>query len=187
MVSSSRWIILDRDGVINYDSLEYIKSAQEWEPIAGSIEAIAELTEAGYKLAVATNQSGLGRGLFELEDLEAMHQKMETLIHNAGGRLQGIFYCPHIPEQRCQCRKPGTGLFDAIEKEFEIDLAGAFAVGDNMRDLQVALKKNCIPVLVTTGKGADTLQQIKGNTGYNKVIVCDDLRDFSKKLIGQSL
>ena len=185
MVSPHSWIVLDRDGVINYDSLEYIKSAQEWIPIEGSIEAIAQLTKAGYKLVVATNQSGLGRELFELEDLEAMHQKMETLIHNAGGQLQGIFYCPHTPEQQCQCRKPGTGLFDAIENEFGINLSGAFAVGDNLRDLQVALKKNCLPVLVTTGKGAETLQQIKGKAEFSKVIVCRDLQDFSVKLIQQ--
>ena len=183
MAEQQAWIVLDRDGVINYDSPDYIKSADEWQPLPGSIDAIAALSRAGYQLVVATNQSGLARGLFELEDLEAMHQKLQALVSQAGGHLRGIYYCPHLPEQHCPCRKPNTGLFDAIENDFAVSLSGAYAVGDSLRDLQAGQKKQCIPVLVTTGKGAETLQQIKGDEEFNNVLVCRDLLAFSGTIL----
>lgn len=153
----NKLIILDRDGVINQDSDAYVKSVDEWLPIPGSIEAIARLSQAGFTLAVATNQSGIGRGLFDLDDLEAMHAKLSDLVLDAGGELTGIFYCPHTPEDNCQCRKPAPGLLDAIASEFQLEsLAGVPMVGDSLRDLQAGLHHQCTPLLVRTGKGKKT-------------------------------
>ena len=154
-------IILDRDGVINHDSDQFVKNTDEWQPIAGSIEAIARLSKAGFTVTIATNQSGLGRGLFRLSDLEAMHNKMQNLVEEAGGYIDGIVYCPHHPSENCNCRKPKAGLIDAIEAQFHHLAAGAYTIGDSLRDLEAGLKKQCLPVLVKTGKGKKTLQQIK--------------------------
>ncbi|MDB6061932.1 MAG: D-glycero-beta-D-manno-heptose,7-bisphosphate 7-phosphatase [Verrucomicrobiaceae bacterium] len=152
-------VILDRDGVINEDSSDFIKSVDEWHPIAGSIDAIARLSRHGFTVAVATNQSGLGRGLFTLDDLEAMHARLCEMVESAGGHVAGIFYCPHTPEDNCDCRKPKSGLIDAIEREFKTSAHGAWLIGDSQRDLEAGLIKHCVPVLVLTGKGAAT--QIK--------------------------
>jgi D-glycero-D-manno-heptose 1,7-bisphosphate phosphatase len=150
-------IILDRDGVINEDSDTYVKSAAEWIPLPNSIEAIARLFNAGYTVVVATNQSGIGRGLFDLDDLEAMHAKLSDLVLDAGGELAGIFYCPHKPEDDCHCRKPSPGLFNAIAKEFSLQsLTDVPMVGDSLRDLQAGLSHQCTPILVRTGKGKKT-------------------------------
>lgn len=157
-------VILDRDGVINEDSAEYIKSIDEWHPIAGSIDAIARLSKHGFTVAVATNQSGLGRGLFTLDDLEAMHQRMCEMVETAGGHIAGIFYCPHKPEDNCACRKPKSGLIDAIEREFNTSARGAWLIGDTQRDLEAGLSKHCVPVLVLTGKGTLTQKQLAANT-----------------------
>src|SRR5690606_38178932 len=127
--SSNKLIILDRDGVINEDSDDYVKSVEEWIPIPGSIEAIADLSKAGYTIPIASNQSGIGRGLFELDDLQAMHQKLITLVGTQGGKVDGIFYCPHAPEDNCARRKPKPGLINAIESEFGITVAGCYIVG----------------------------------------------------------
>jgi len=154
-------IILDRDGVINEDSDHYVRSAAEWIPIPGSIDAISRLHRAGYSVVVATNQSGLGRGFFGLEDLEAMHAKLASLLQAAGGAIAGIFYCPHAPEDNCACRKPAPGLLDAIAAEFSCDLAGTPIVGDSLRDLQAGIKRGCVPLLVRTGKGAGTELKLK--------------------------
>lgn len=124
-------VILDRDGVINEDSDEYVKSLAEWIPIPGSIEAIARLSKAGVTVVVATNQSGIGRGLFDLDDLEAMHARLNELVLEQGGELSGIFYCPHAPEDDCHCRKPAPGLLDAISTEFNRDLTGVPLIGDS--------------------------------------------------------
>lgn len=153
-------VILDRDGVINFDSDEYIKSAAEWQAIPDSLEAIAALSSQGFTIAIATNQSGLGRGLFDLDDLEAMHQKLRDGVAALGGEVAGIFYCPHHPDDDCQCRKPRTGLIDAIEAELGMSAKGAPLVGDSLKDLQLAIAKGCVPILVTTGKGADTAQHL---------------------------
>ena len=154
-------VILDRDGVINFDSNDYIKSVDEWQPIPGSIEAIAQLSQAGMTIAVATNQSGLSRGLFDLDDLEAMHQKLRDLVNDAGGHVAGVFYCPHLPEDHCNCRKPLTGLVDAMEIELGVSAAGSILVGDSLKDLQLALAKDAQPILVRTGKGTITESKLR--------------------------
>lgn len=155
-------VILDRDGVINFDSDDYIKSVDEWRPIPGSIEAIAQLSQAGMTIAVATNQSGLSRGLFDLDELEAMHQKLHDLVNDAGGHIDGIFYCPHLPEDHCNCRKPKTGLVDAMETELAVSARGAVLVGDSLKDLQLALAKGALPILVLTGRGTATEAKLRG-------------------------
>lgn len=153
-------IILDRDGVINHDREDYVKSADEWVPVTGSIEAIVRLNSAGFTVAVATNQSGLAREKFDLDDLEAMHEKLTGLVEEQGGELGGIFYCPHSPDDKCKCRKPLPGMLDAIEAEFNTSVESSYFVGDSLCDLQAALVKGCKPVLVKTGKGEKTLAQL---------------------------
>lgn len=153
-------IILDRDGVINHDSADYIKSADEWIAIDGSIDAIARLYKAGFTVVVATNQAGLAKGKFDLDDLEAMHEKLTGLVEEQGAELGAIFYCPHHPDDNCKCRKPMPGMIDAIEAEFNISAEGFYFVGDSLRDLQAAVTKGCKPVLVKTGNGEKTLAQL---------------------------
>ncbi|MFT5721022.1 MAG: D-glycero-D-manno-heptose 1,7-bisphosphate phosphatase [Motiliproteus sp.] len=177
-------IILDRDGVINLDSDAYIKSAAEWIPIPGSAEAIARLCKAGYRVVVATNQSGLGRGLFSLGDLEAMHAKMGALIEAAGGTLDGIFFCPHTPEQQCSCRKPLAGLIHQAEQALGISAKGAILVGDSLRDIQAGQAAECVPLLVKTGKGAKTLRK---GLGLEGVAIFADLADVAEHLLSDSL
>jgi len=153
-------VILDRDGVINQDSDDYVKSAEEWIPLPGSIDAIARLNKAGFKVAVATNQSGLGRGYFNESDLAAMHAKLKRLVTEAGGDIASIQFCPHKPEDGCQCRKPRPGLLDAISNDLDIGLSGAPLVGDSLRDLQAAIARGCEPILVRTGKGRHTEEKL---------------------------
>ena len=153
-------VILDRDGVINHDRADYVKSAEECVPIDGSIDAIARLHKAGFTVVVATNQSGLARGKFDLDDLEAMHEKITGLVEAQGAELGAIFYCPHSPDDNCKCRKPQPGLVDAIEAEFNISAEGFYFVGDSLRDLQAAIVKGCKPILVKTGNGEKTLMQL---------------------------
>ena len=157
-------VILDRDGVINIERPDFVKTADECVPIAGSIDAIARLYKAGFTVVVATNQSGLARGKFDLDDLEAMHEKLTRLIEEQGAELAAIFYCPHAPEDKCKCRKPLPGLVDAIEAEFNISAEGCYFVGDSLRDLQAATVKGCKPVLVKTGNGLQTLEQLANPT-----------------------
>ncbi len=150
-------VILDRDGTINVDSDEFIKSAEEWTPIAGSLEAIARLNHAGWHVVIASNQSGLGRGLFDVVALNAIHTKMHKALAAAGGRIDAVFYCPHSPaegEKACSCRKPLPGLFLQIGERYGIELAGLPATGDSLRDLQAAAAAGCEPHLVLTGKSA---------------------------------
>lgn len=149
-------VILDRDGVINEDSDQYIRCVDDWHPIPGSIEAIARLSKAGIRVAVATNQSGLSRGYFGLDELEAIHAELRARVEDAGGEISAIAYCPHLPTEGCDCRKPRTGLLKALQRELQLPLAGAPFIGDSLKDLQAAEKAGCRPVLVTTGKGADT-------------------------------
>lgn len=153
----TKLIILDRDGVINYDSDTYIKSVEEWRPIPGSLEAIARLNRAGYRVVIATNQSGIGRGLFDTRTLAAMHRKMDALLVPLGGRVDAIFCCPHAPRDNCACRKPKVGLFEQIASAQGADLKTAMAVGDSLRDIQAALSAGARAVLVRTGKGEQTL------------------------------
>ena len=150
-------VILDRDGVINHDSDQYIKSPDEWKPIPGSLAAIARLNQAGYRVVVASNQSGIGRGLFETDTLMAIHDKMLKALAQAGGRIDAIFFCPHTNADNCDCRKPKPGMFREIAARFNADLAGVPAIGDSLRDLQVAATVGAQPMLVLTGKGRKTV------------------------------
>ncbi|MDK9723563.1 MAG: D-glycero-beta-D-manno-heptose 1,7-bisphosphate 7-phosphatase [Sterolibacteriaceae bacterium MAG5] len=149
-------VILDRDGVINLDSDQYIKSPEEWKPIPGSLEAIARLNQWGYRVVVATNQSGVGRGLFEMDTLNAIHDKMMKAVAQVGGRIDAIFFCPHTDADNCDCRKPKAGLFREIAARYSADLAGVPAIGDSLRDLVAARAVGAQPILVLTGKGAKT-------------------------------
>lgn len=149
--------ILDRDGVINRDCDNFIKSPDEWNALPGSLEAIAKLNQAGWKVVIATNQSGLGRGLFSMQDLNAIHNKMRTELAAVGGHIDAIFICPHHPDDHCLCRKPLPGLFDDIQSRFEIDLSKAVSVGDSLRDLHAANTAGCKTWLVLTGNGQRTL------------------------------
>jgi D-glycero-D-manno-heptose 1,7-bisphosphate phosphatase len=149
-------IILDRDGVINHDSVEYIKSPDEWKPIAGSLEAIARLNQDGYHVVVATNQSGIGRGLFEVAALNAIHDKMHKALGLVGGRIDAVFFCPHGQNDGCNCRKPKPGLLEDIAHRFNTELAGVPCIGDSLRDLQAAAAVEARPILVLTGKGKQT-------------------------------
>ncbi len=176
-------IILDRDGVINQDSDDFIKGPDEWIPIPGSLEAIARLCQAGYRMVVATNQSGLARGLFDQDTLDAIHRKMEMEIERHGGRLEGIYYCPHGPDDGCSCRKPQPGLLLQIAHDLQIDLGQAIAVGDSLRDLQAAAAVGSRPVLVLTGKGAQTVGQINPQ----QIGVYQNLADFAETLISKPI
>lgn len=149
-------VILDRDGVINFDSDHFIKSPAEWKPIPGSLEAIARLSQAGYHVVIASNQSGIDRGLFDMDTLNSIHDKMHRAVKAAGGRIDAIFYCPHSADSNCDCRKPKPGMFERIAGCFNIDLTNAYAVGDSLRDLQAAATSGAKPVLVLSGKGKAT-------------------------------
>jgi D-glycero-D-manno-heptose 1,7-bisphosphate phosphatase len=151
-------VVLDRDGVINLDSEHYIKSPEEWKPIAGSLEAIARFTQAGYRVVVATNQSGVGRGLFDMATLNAVHDKMHKAVNQLGGRIDAVFFCPHAQDAGCACRKPQPGMLLEIAERFNAALAGVPAIGDSLRDLQAARAAGARPILVLTGKGEQTLK-----------------------------
>ena len=149
-------VILDRDGVINFDSAQFIKSPEEWKPIPGSLEAIAKLKQNGYRVVVATNQSGVGRGLFDMDTLNRIHQKMHKAVLAVGGQIDAIFYCPHAADSKCDCRKPKPGMFKRISETLNVELAGVPAIGDSLRDLQASVALGCQPMLVLTGKGEKT-------------------------------
>ena len=151
-----RLAILDRDGVINYDSDQFVKSPEEFRLIPGSAEAIARLNHAGYHVVVASNQSGVGRGLFDMATLNAINEKMMRLVSQFGGRIDAIFYCPCAADANCECRKPRAGMFHEIAERFGVDLVGAPSVGDSLRDLQASASVGAKPILVLTGKGKTT-------------------------------
>lgn len=153
-------IVLDRDGVINQDSAEFVKTADEWIALPGSLEAIARLHHAGYKVVVATNQSGLGRGLFDIHALNAMHEKLQSGLRELGARIDAFFICPHHPDEACDCRKPSPGMFQDIIRRYDIKPQGVVAIGDSLRDLQAAATAGFSPHLVLTGNGQKT--QAKG-------------------------
>jgi len=149
-------IILDRDGVINQDSDQFIKTPDEWKPIPGSLEAIARLTHSGYRVVVCSNQSGVGRGLLDMAALNAINDKMYKALAPLGGRIDALFYCPHPAEANCACRKPKPGMFQDIAKRFNVSLTGVPSVGDSLRDMQASASAGCQPMLVLTGKGKKT-------------------------------
>lgn len=150
-------VVLDRDGVINFDSVHFIKSTNEWIPIPGSLEAIALLNQNGYRVAIATNQSGISRGLFDMVTLNAIHDKMHKALGQLGGRIDAMFYCPHSADDNCSCRKPKPGMMEEIGRRFSMDMKGVPMVGDALRDLQAGAVLGMQPILVRTGKGEETL------------------------------
>jgi len=156
-MAQTKLIILDRDGVINHDSSEFIKSPQEWRPIDGSMEAIALLNQAGYVVVVATNQSGISRKLFDMQILNAIHQKMHEAAQHVGATIDAVFFCPHAADVNCDCRKPKPGMLREIAKRYDIDLKNVPVVGDSLRDLQSGFIVGCAPHLVLSGKGEATL------------------------------
>jgi len=172
-----KFVILDRDGTINHDSDQYIKSPEEWKPIKGSMEAIARLTQAGCRIVVATNQSGIARGLFDMTTLNAIHNAMHRAAAQAGGRIDAIFFCPHAADSDCECRKPRPGMLLEIARRFNVPLEDAYMVGDAVRDVQAAAAAGAKPVLVLTGKGRKT--QAAGDLPQG-TLVFDDLAAFAE-------
>lgn len=153
------FVILDRDGVINYDSDEYIKSPDEWHPIPGSLEAIARLNRAGYRILIATNQSGIGRGLYDIEMLDHIHAKLMHELAAVGGYIDEIFFCPHLPDDNCHCRKPKPGLLLQMQARYPINLFETYFIGDTYTDVQAAQAAGCLPLLVLTDKVNHLLEQ----------------------------
>ena len=161
-------VILDRDGVINFDSDQFIKSPEEWKPIPGSLEAIARLNQADFRVVVATNQSGIGRGLLDMAMLNAIHSKMHKACALVGARIDAVFFCPHTSEHQCNCRKPRSGMLEEIAARYGVSLTGVPVVGDSLRDLQPAAALGAQPYLVLTGKGAKT--QAEGNLPAGTIV-----------------
>lgn len=176
-------VIMDRDGVINHDSDEYIKSPDEWIPIPGSLEAIAALHQEGYEIIVATNQSGLGRGYFTIEVLNKIHEKMLKAVEHAGGKIEAIFFCPHVPDDNCSCRKPKPGMLFDIQNRLHLDLTQVPFIGDSYRDIEAAVASGCRPILVMTGKGRATLAKHQHELGH--VPVYENLATAAKAIIAQ--
>jgi len=181
-------VILDRDGVINQESNDFIKSPEEWVPLPGSLEAISKLCRQEYKVIIATNQSGVGRGMFSLDTLNKIHTRMLDRINKKGGNIEAIFFCPHSPEQECDCRKPRTQLYRDIGNRLKVNLAGVPSVGDSLRDLIAARAVNALPILVRTGRGEQTEHELKDDGGEVilddlQIPVFDDLAEFTKALL----
>ena len=153
---SLKLITLDRDGVINHDSPDFIKSPAEWIPVPGSLEAIARLNQAGYRVVIASNQSGIARELFDMVTLNAIHHKMHSLAQQVGADIDAVFFCPHSAADNCDCRKPKPGMFTEIAQRYKVSLKGVPVVGDSLRDLQAGYVSGCTPYLVLTGKGEKT-------------------------------
>ena len=172
-------VILDRDGTINHDSDNYIKSIAEWRPIQGSIEAIARLSQAGYRIVIATNQSGIARGLFDTATLVSIHDALQHAVAQAGGRIDAFFFCPHAADSACECRKPKPGMLLEIARRFNVSLAGVHMVGDAPRDLEAAAAAGARPVLVLTGKGRKTRDE--GNLPAGTAVF-PDLAAFAEHL-----
>lgn len=175
-------VILDRDGVINQDSAQFIKNPDEWIPIPGSLEAIALLNQAGFRIALATNQSGISRGLFDMATLNAIHEKMQRAIAQCGGRIDALFYCPHTAEEHCACRKPKPGMLEEIGRRFAVDLTNTPSVGDSLRDLQASAAVGAQPILVLTGKGRET--EAAGGLPPGAWI-CADLMEAAQRIIDE--
>ena len=175
-------IILDRDGVINEDSDDYIKSPDEWIPIAGSLEAVGKLSQNGFKVIIITNQSGIGRKIFSIEMLNAIHKKMSINLAQYGGVIDGIFFCPCAPEENCNCRKPKSGLYNEVSDRLQISLENVFCVGDKITDIQAAQNARAKPILVKTGKENDD----SGNIPKN-IPIYDDLLSFVNKIITEKI
>ncbi len=174
-------VLLDRDGVINHNNTEQIRNPDAWLPIEGSLEAITELNQHGYRVVIISNQSGISLGLFGVNDLHAIHQKMHDALSKLGGHVDAVLYCPHSNSDECSCRKPKPGMLHDVSKRLGIDLDKVPVVGDSLRDLQAAMAVGAQPVLVRTGKGQDTLEE---NPALEKQVqIVDDLADFVEKFL----
>jgi D-glycero-D-manno-heptose 1,7-bisphosphate phosphatase len=176
-----RLVILDRDGVINQDSDAYIKSPDEWIPLPGSLDAIVRLNRGGFTVVIASNQSGIGRGLFDLAALERIHQKMTTELAARGGHLDAIFFCPHAPEAHCDCRKPAPGLLKQISSHYNLSLDAVPVIGDSLRDLQVARAVAARPILLLSGKGQRTFDRLPGE--FRDIEIYPDLAAVTTALL----
>lgn len=173
-------VILDRDGVINHDRDKGVRKPDEWEPLPGSLEAIASLSQAGYQIAVATNQSGIARGVLEMETLFAIHRHMHESIVQAGGYIDTIVFCPHSDANECDCRKPKPGMLYKISERLGVDLPSVYVVGDSLRDLQAAMAAGAKPILVKTGRGQETLES---NKGLDHIPAYENLAAFVEELL----
>lgn len=180
---SMPFIILDRDGVINYESKEYIKTPDEWIPIPGSLEAMATLNRLGFRILIATNQSGVGRGYYSIEMLDRIHEKLMQTLATYGGTVEEIFFCPHRPEEGCCCRKPQPGLIDRIQQKYSLILEDTYLIGDSYVDLLVAKRTGCRPVLVLTGNGQTVLDQYPE---YATIPHFDNLKTVVEQLFQKS-
>ncbi len=163
-------IILDRDGIINYDSAEYIKSPDEWHAIPGSLEAIAQLNRAGFTVVVATNQSGVGRGYYDVSTLDLIHEKMLFELASVGGYIEEIFFCPHLPADHCNCRKPKPGLLQKIQKKYNADFSNVFFIGDKMSDVEAARSVGCKPLLVLGESQQKPVKDVPCFTKLNEAV-----------------
>lgn len=181
MAETDKLIVLDRDGVINHDSENYIKTPDEWRPLSGSLNAIAALNAAGFRVVIVSNQSGIGRGLFSETVLDEIHRKMMSAVEAAGGTIAGIYYCPHAPDDDCNCRKPRPGLLDRIKDDFDVSLAGIPLIGDKIADLELARRVGARPILVLTGYGQATLASLNDT----EIEVYPDLASAASALIAE--
>jgi D-glycero-D-manno-heptose 1,7-bisphosphate phosphatase len=188
-VKQMKLVILDRDGVINQDSANFIKNPNEWIALPGSLEAIALLNQSGYRVAVATNQSGVGRGLYDMAMLNSIHDKMHRALAQVGGRIDALFYCPHTAEDHCSCRKPKTGMIEDIGRRFSVNLNEVFGVGDALRDLQAFAGAGCKPILVRSGKGEETLldSQLPDKKLPKNTLIFADLAEAVQHIIADDL
>ncbi len=182
-------VILDRDGVINKDSSSFIKSPEEWVPLKGSLEAIARLSQAGYEVVIITNQSGIGRGLFSADMLAQIHVRMIDYVQQYGGKIQSVLFCPHHPDDGCQCRKPLAGLYHDLADRLNINFSGVYSVGDSIRDLLAARDAGASPVLVKTGNGRKSLKKIANDPQIelDGTLVFDNLAGFTDALLKEEI
>jgi D-glycero-D-manno-heptose 1,7-bisphosphate phosphatase len=177
-------VILDRDGVINRDSANFIKNTNEWIALPGSLEAIALLNQSGFRVAIATNQSGIARGLFDMATLNAINDKMYRALAQIGGRIDAMFYCPHAAEDNCSCRKPKTGMIEDIGRRFSVELSEVYGIGDSLRDLQAFADVGCKPILVRSGKGEETLA---GDNLPKNTLIFADLNEAAQHIVAEDL
>ena len=185
-MKTSKLVILDRDGVINHDSADYIRSPDDWHAIPGSLEAIARLCREDYQVVLITNQSGISRGFYSTNQLNRIHQKMLDELHRVGGEISAIFFCPHSDRDQCECRKPKPGMFLELSERLKLSLNDVFAVGDSFRDLKAAQAAGALPVLVKTGKGRQTCQErsfLDPENGMDQVPIYEDLSGFVDDLL----
>jgi len=188
-MSNQKLLILDRDGVINVESPEFVKTPEEWIPIKGSLEAIGRLSQAGYEIVVITNQSGVGRGHFTADTLAKMHARMIDYVQQHGGKIQSILFCPHTPDDECECRKPKPGMYNELAERLSISFNDVYSVGDSVRDLLAAKSAGAKPVLVKTGNGKRSIKEIETNPelDLSSTPVFDNLSNFADALLSNEL